>query len=60
MVASSTSQDIQIFLATHVQGTSLVRAATSETVGSQVPEPGTVSLVLLGLLGLGVAGRRTH
>jgi hypothetical protein len=55
LVSSSTSQDIEVYLAAHVQGTSLVPGVTSETVGSLVPEPGTLGLVLLGLLGLGAA-----
>jgi hypothetical protein len=58
LLSSSTSQDIEVYLAAHVQGTSLVPGVTSETVGSLVPEPGTLSLVLLGLLGLGAAGQR--
>lgn len=58
LLSSSTSQNIEVYLAAHVQGTSLVPGVTSETVGSLVPEPGTLSLVLLGLLGLGAAGQR--
>lgn len=58
LVSSSTSQSIEVYLATHVQGTSLVPGVTSETVGSLVPEPGTFGLLLLGLLGLGAVGSR--
>lgn len=58
LLSSSTSQDIEVYLAAHVQGTSFVPDATSETVGNLVPEPGTLGLVLLGLLGLGAAGQR--
>lgn len=58
LVSSSTSQSIEVYLATHVQGTSLVPGVTSETVGNLVPEPGTLGLVLIGLLGLGAAGQR--
>lgn len=58
LLSSSTSQDIEVYLAAHVQGTSLVPGVTSETVGNLVPEPGTLGLVLLGLLGLGAAGQR--
>jgi hypothetical protein len=58
LVSSGISQNIQVYLAAHVQGTSLVPGVTSETVGSQVPEPGTMGLLLLGLFGLGAAGQR--
>lgn len=58
LIASSTSQDLEVFFAAHVQGTALP-GATSETVGSTVPEPGTLALGALGLLGLAGAGRRT-
>jgi hypothetical protein len=60
LLSSSTSQGIEVYLAAHVQGTSLVSGATSETVGSLVPEPGTVGLMLMGLAGLGAFGRRTR
>jgi hypothetical protein len=60
LLSSSTSQDIEVYLAAHVQGTSLVPGATSETVGSLVPEPGTVGLMLMGLAGLGAFGRRSR
>jgi len=51
---------IEIGLAAHVQGTSLYRGASSETLGGSlpaVPEPTTASLTLLGLL---VLGARRH
>lgn len=51
LISSSTSQDIEVFLAAHVQGTTLTQQG-SETVGSSVPEPTTF---LLGALGLTVA-----
>jgi hypothetical protein len=57
LIASSTSQGIQVFFAAHVQGTSLP-GATSETLGSQIPEPGTLTLGALGLLGLAAASSR--
>jgi PEP-CTERM motif len=57
LVSSSTSRN-EVYMAAHVQGTSLVPGVTSETVGSQVPEPGTLGLLLLGLFGLGAAGQR--
>lgn len=44
--------------AAHVQGTSLVRGANSETVGGVVPEPSTGLLLACGLLL--AAGRRTR
>jgi hypothetical protein len=56
-IASSTSQGIQAFIAVHVQGTSLVSGATSETVGA-IPEPTTAALFALGLTGLAALGRR--
>jgi hypothetical protein len=57
LVSSSTSQDIEVFFAIHVQGTSLT-GADSETVGALVPEPATALLVLGGLAGLGARARR--
>lgn len=51
LISSSTSQDIEVFLAAHVQGTTLTQQG-SETVGSSVPEPTTF---LLGALGLTMA-----
>lgn len=53
---SSTSQGIVVNVAAHVQGTSLVAGATSETVGGVVPEPTTAGLLVLGLAAL--ASRR--
>src|SRR5690606_10020355 len=46
---SETAQGIPAHVALHVQGTSLVAGATSETVGGVVPEPGTVALLGIGL-----------
>lgn len=60
LVSSSTAQGIEVFLAAHVQGTSLVPGVDSETVGSQVPEPGTLGLMLVGLAGLARFGRRSR
>ena len=40
---------IEISMAAHVQGTSLVEFASSESVGSVVPEPSTGLLVMAGL-----------
>lgn len=54
-ITSSTSQGIEMNVAVHVQDTG-APWATSEAVGGIVPEPGTLLLVGLGLLGLG--GRR--
>jgi hypothetical protein len=56
--SSSTSQKIEVYLATHVQGTALVKGSKSETVGSLVPEPAASALLGLGMAGLLVAGRR--
>jgi len=53
---SSTSQDIVVNFAAHVQGTSFVAGSTSETVGGVVPEPSTAGLLVLGLAAL--ASRR--
>jgi len=47
-----------VFFAVHVQGTSLVEDVNSETVGSLVPEAGTLMLVLAGLAGLCAATQR--
>jgi PEP-CTERM motif-containing protein len=58
LISSSTSQGIEVFFAIHAQGTSLVPDAESETVGSLVPEPGTLTLVLVGLAGLCGATQR--
>jgi hypothetical protein len=58
LVASQTSQGIVANVALHVQGTSLVSGATSETVGGVVPEPGTMLLMSAGLTGLAARGRR--
>jgi hypothetical protein len=58
LISSSTSQDIEVFFAVHVQGTSLIPDSDSETVGSLVPEPGTLTLVLAGLAGLAAATPR--
>ena len=54
LIASSTSDGIEVFLAAHVQGTDLTQQG-SETVGNSVPEPTTF---LLGALGLAVAALR--
>jgi hypothetical protein len=56
--SSAKGDTIDVYLAAHVQGTSLRPNFTSETVGSLVPEPGTAALLLGGLAGLGAAGTR--
>ena len=55
---SSTSSGIVVNFAAHMQGTSFVAGATSETVGGVVPEPSTALLMAAGLLGLAHAGRK--
>ena len=55
-VTSSTSSGIVVNFAAHLQGTSFVSGATSETVGGVIPEPSTLLLVTTGLLGLAYAG----
>jgi len=59
LVSSSTSQGIEVFFAVHVQGTG-PDGEGSETVGSLIPEPGTLVLVLAGLAGLAAAAPRTR
>jgi len=56
---SSTSQNIVMNFAAHVQGTSFVMGTDSETVGGVIPEPTTAVLLSAGLLGLAFAGRRS-
>lgn len=50
---------IEIDMAAHIQGTSLLTGATSETVGGSVPvpEPSTALLLISGFLALGVMRR---
>jgi hypothetical protein len=51
--SSTAGEDgVEIYLAVHVQSTAFVTGEDSETVGSLVPEPGSVALMLLGVLGL--------
>ena len=61
--SSETSAGIEALFAAHVQSTSLVHRADSETVGAPpvsipIPEPGTAALFGLGLLGLTLSGMR--
>lgn len=57
--SSTSGSGVTVNVAAHVQGTSLVSGVTSETVGGAIiPEPGTLALASLGLVGLGLAGRR--
>ena len=55
---SSTSQNIVLNFAAHVQSTSFTIDDDSETVGGVIPEPTTALLLSAGLLGLAFAGRR--
>ena len=55
LISSSTSQDLEVFFAAHVQGTTFTKKQDSETVGSSVPEP---ALLTLGVVGLAVAALR--
>ena len=55
---STTSGGVSVAMAAHVQGTSLIPGVTSQAVGGNVPEPGTLALVMSGLGGLAIAGRR--
>jgi MYXO-CTERM domain-containing protein len=57
LIGSHVNSGFDVYFAAHVQGTSLL-GETSETVGSQVPEPGTLVLGALGLLGLAAVSRR--
>lgn len=57
-VLSQTSQGILAHAALHVQGTSLIAGASSETVGGVIPEPGTLLLLGAGLAGLAATSRR--
>ena len=57
---STTASGIVVEFAAHLQGTSFVPGATSETVGAAIPEPSTVLLVTTGLLGLAYAGRSSR
>ena len=57
-VLSQTSGGILAHAALHVQGTSLVTGADSETVGGVIPEPGAVLLLGTGFAGLALMGRR--
>lgn len=54
----ASGNSIEIFMAVHVQGTSLVESASSETLGSIVPEPSTGLLMMMGLALLGQSRRR--
>ena len=47
---------IEVHMAAHIQGTSALTGATSETIGGLVPEPSTGLLVLSGLAMLAVRG----
>jgi hypothetical protein len=57
LISSSTSQDLEVFFAAHVQSTTLTNQ-DSETVGSSVPEPGILTLGMLALA-LGALRRPT-
>ena len=57
-VLSQTNGGILAHAALHVQGTSLLTGASSETVGGVIPEPGTLLLLGTGFAGLAIQGRR--
>jgi len=59
-MSSTSGGALQVHMAAHIQGTSLVSGASSETIGGVVPEPSTAVLVGLGMAVLAVIRRDTR
>ena len=59
-MSSTAGGALQVQMAAHIQGTSLVTGASSETIGGVVPEPSTAVLVGLGIAVLAIVRRDTR